>query len=56
MERAAQKLGVPASELFVVDGVVRAKANPARAVSYGELIGDGLKVQVDPKIALKQSS
>jgi len=56
LERAAQKLGVPASELFVVDGVVRAKANPARAVSYGELIGDGLKVQVDPKIALKQSS
>ena len=56
VERAAQRLGVPASELFVVDGVVRAKANPGRAVRYGELIGDGFKLQVDPKIALKQST
>ena len=56
VERASQRLGVPASELFVTDGVIRVKANPGRTVSYGELIGDGVKLQVDPKIALKQSS
>jgi CO/xanthine dehydrogenase Mo-binding subunit len=56
LERAAQRLGAPAGELFVVDGVVRARSDHAKAVSYGELIGDGLKVQVDPKIALKQST
>jgi CO/xanthine dehydrogenase Mo-binding subunit len=56
LERAAQRLGVPASELVVEDAVVRVKSNPGRALRYGELIGDGLKVQVDPKIGLKKSS
>ena len=55
VERAAQRLGVPASELMVEDGVVRVKTNPGRAVRYGELIGDGLKLQVDPKITLKKA-
>jgi CO/xanthine dehydrogenase Mo-binding subunit len=55
VERAAQRLGVPASDLVVEDGVVRVKTNPGRAVRYGELIGDGLKLQVDPKIALKKA-
>jgi CO/xanthine dehydrogenase Mo-binding subunit len=54
VERAAERLGVPASELTVDDGVVRVKSNPAQALRYGELLGDGLNVQVDPKIALKQ--
>jgi hypothetical protein len=52
----ANALPVPSSELIVEDGVVRAKSNPAQALRYGELIGDGLKVEVDPKIALKKSS
>jgi len=56
VERAAERLAVPSNELIVEDGVVRAKANPAQALRYGELIGDGLKVEVDPKIALKKSS
>ncbi|HJY76029.1 MAG TPA: molybdopterin cofactor-binding domain-containing protein [Burkholderiales bacterium] len=56
VERAAERLAVPSSELVVEDGVVRVKANPAQALRYGELIGDGLKVEVDPKIALKKSS
>jgi nicotinate dehydrogenase subunit B len=54
VERAAQRLGVPASELTVEDGVVRVKANPTQSVRYGELIGDGIKLQVDEKIALKK--
>ena len=56
VERAAERLAVPSSELTVEDGVVRVKANPAQALRYGELIGDGLKVDVDPKITLKKSS
>lgn len=56
VERAAQRLGVDAAELVVEDGIVRLKSSPGRAVRYGELIGDGLKLQVDPKIPLKKSS
>jgi nicotinate dehydrogenase subunit B len=54
VERAAERLAVPSSELMVDDGVVRVKANPKQGVPYGELIGDGLKLEVDPKITLKQ--
>jgi nicotinate dehydrogenase subunit B len=54
VERAAQRLGVPASELTVEDGVVRVRANPTQSVRYGALIGDGIKLQVDEKIALKK--
>jgi len=56
VERAAQRLSVPVDELIVDDGVVRTKSNPAQALRYGELIGDGLKVEVDPKVALRKSS
>ena len=56
VERAAERLAVPSSDLIVEDGVVRAKSNPAQALRYGELIGDGLKVEVDPKVALRKSS
>jgi nicotinate dehydrogenase subunit B len=55
VERAAQRLGVPASELTVEDGVVRVKAGPAQGLRYGELIGDGIKLQVDEKITLKKN-
>jgi CO/xanthine dehydrogenase Mo-binding subunit len=56
VERAAELLAGPSSELIVEDGVVRVKSNPTQALRYGELIGDGLNVEVDPKIALKKSS
>jgi nicotinate dehydrogenase subunit B len=56
VERASQRLGVPVSELIVDDGVVRVKSSPSRALRYGELIGDGLQLQVDPKIALKKTA
>ncbi len=39
VEMAAQKLSVPADQLTVVDGVVQAKADAAKKVSYTELIG-----------------
>jgi CO/xanthine dehydrogenase Mo-binding subunit len=55
VDRAAQRLGVSAGELIVDDGVVRVKADPERALRYGELIGEGLKLEVDPKIALKKA-
>ena len=54
VERAAQRLGVPAGDLVVDDGVVRVKAAPERALRYGELIGDGIKLNVDSKIELRK--
>ena len=39
VDMAAEKLGLPASELTVVDGVVMAKSDPAKKASYAELIG-----------------
>jgi len=36
---AATKLGVPATDLNVVDGVVTHKSDAAKKVSYGELLG-----------------
>src|SRR5271170_2921853 len=44
VEMAAQKLGLPADQLTVVDGVVQAKSDPAKSdpakqASYAELIG-----------------
>jgi nicotinate dehydrogenase subunit B len=39
VEMAAEKLGVPADSLTVRDGVVQAKADAAKKVSYAELIG-----------------
>ncbi len=39
VERAAQRLGVPADRLTVSDGVVSAADDSTKRVSYGELIG-----------------
>jgi CO/xanthine dehydrogenase Mo-binding subunit len=39
VDMAAERLGVPASDLTVTDGVVRAKGDAAKQVSYGELLG-----------------
>ena len=56
VERAAQRLGVSAGELTVEDGVVRVTANREQALRYGDLIGDGVKLEVDTKIELKNAS
>ena len=39
VQLASEKLGVPADQLTVSDGVVSSKADPAKKVSYAELIG-----------------
>ncbi len=39
VEMAAEKLGVPADQLAVADGVVHVKADAAKKASYAELIG-----------------
>jgi nicotinate dehydrogenase subunit B len=39
IDMASQKLGIPATELTVTDGVVHSKADPGKRVSYAELIG-----------------
>jgi nicotinate dehydrogenase subunit B len=48
VELAADKLSVPISELTVIDGVVTAKNEPAKKVSYADLIGGRyFNVQLD---------
>jgi nicotinate dehydrogenase subunit B len=39
LKLASARLGVPAEQLTVTDGVVSVVGNPAKKVSYGELIG-----------------
>ena len=39
VEMASEKLGVPAEQLAVTDGVVSDKSDAGKKVSYGELIG-----------------
>ncbi|PYS54235.1 MAG: hypothetical protein DMG13_09210 [Acidobacteria bacterium] len=39
IQRAATRLGVSVDQLAVKDGVVSAKTDPSKKVSYGELIG-----------------
>jgi nicotinate dehydrogenase subunit B len=62
VQRASTRLGLPASELFVAQGVVRSKTDPAKAVSYGELVSDGsskrklLEIVIDQKAPLKTAS
>lgn len=53
LDRAAQKWQVPASSLKIAHGVVTDSTNPSRKASYGELIGEGFQIKVDPKAALK---
>ena len=56
VERAAARLGVPAAELTVEDGEVRARSGTAR-VSYGELVGDQrFEMKVDKAAPLKKPS
>jgi nicotinate dehydrogenase subunit B len=51
---ASTRLGVPASELRVRDGIVYAAADPSKRVSYGDLIGGKtFDVKVSEKPALK---
>jgi nicotinate dehydrogenase subunit B len=48
VDMAAEKLALPAGDLTVIDGIVQAKADPAKKASYGELIGGRyFNVQLD---------
>src|SRR5262245_19256239 len=54
VDMAAQKLGKPAADLAVKNGVVLVAAEPQRRVSYGELIGDqSFNLKLDPAAPLK---
>jgi nicotinate dehydrogenase subunit B len=46
IERAAQKLGTPAEELVVTDGVVHERGEPAKRIAYAALIGDAFDSSV----------
>ena len=57
LARAADKLAVPVALLEVRDGVVRVAAEPARALSYGELLAGGrFELPLDTKAQLKDVS
>ena len=53
LARAAQRWQVPVSALSVANGVVTDTTNPSRKATYGELLGEGFQLKVDPKAALK---
>jgi len=53
LDRAAQRLGRPVSDLGVIDGVVRPMGG-GNGVSYADLVGDQrLNLQVNEKVPLK---
>ena len=56
-ERASTRLGVPGDQLVVSDGVISAKADPSKKVSYGQLVaGRKFAIQLNPKAKRKDAS
>jgi len=54
---AAARLGVPAEQLEVEDGVVRVAADPGKSIAYGDLIGGKrFEMALDDKVATKEAS
>jgi CO/xanthine dehydrogenase Mo-binding subunit len=53
LTRAAEQLKVPLTELSIKDGVISAASKPNQTLAYGELIGDGFQIKVDPKAKVK---
>lgn len=54
IDRAASRLGVAAVDLTCVNGVVQAKTDATKSVTYAALVSDQpLALKVDPKAALK---
>jgi nicotinate dehydrogenase subunit B len=52
LQLASKQLGVPADQLVAKDGVISAKSDPSRKVSYGQLVGGkkfDLKLDVNAK-------
>ncbi|MBI2553491.1 MAG: xanthine dehydrogenase family protein molybdopterin-binding subunit, partial [Candidatus Rokubacteria bacterium] len=55
LEMASKRLAIPVGELEVRYGVVRAKGDPTKHVSYSDLIGDReFRLKVDSKAPLKK--
>jgi nicotinate dehydrogenase subunit B len=55
LDLAGQRLGVAPGELEIRDGVVRAKADPAKRVTYGELVGgQEFRLKLDKSAPLKE--
>ena len=54
VQLAATRLGVPAEQLTVSDGIVSVRADPSRRVSYGELVGGRrFEMPLDPNARRK---
>ena len=53
LTRASEKLNVPVAELTVKDGVITAASKPEQSLSYGDVIGEGFQLKVDPKAPVK---
>ena len=58
LSRASARLGVPAAELQISNGMVSATSDGGKAVSYGDLLrdGKGLDLKVDAKATGKAAS
>ena len=40
LEKGSAELGIPVDNLYVADGVIRAKSDRRKSISYGQLVGD----------------
>ncbi|HYR87839.1 MAG TPA: molybdopterin cofactor-binding domain-containing protein [Terriglobia bacterium] len=57
LERASTRLGISVDQLAVKEGVISAKADPTKKVSYGELIGGRtFSIALNPNAKRKPSS
>jgi nicotinate dehydrogenase subunit B len=57
VQLGSKQLGLPADELVAVDGTIRSKSDPAKKVSYGQLVaGKKLNMKVDPAAKRKPAS
>ena len=54
--RGAQKLGATTENVVTENGKVMVKGDAARFVAYADLLGDGFKMKVDPKVVTKDPS
>jgi nicotinate dehydrogenase subunit B len=54
LDMAAQRFGTPVSGLEIKDGIVRAKGDSGKSLSYGQLIGNGqFRLKLDRTAPLK---
>jgi nicotinate dehydrogenase subunit B len=57
LRMASQQLGVPVDQLATADGVIRAKGDPSKKVTYGQLVGGKkFNLTLDPNAKRKPPS